>query len=198
MVPLMCPPANREQPYGRALTRAHGAHFSSRSSTLSIALLAACLFVLKQPWRHPNAYRCEAAVPICSRPGIFFASACSKHKYSSSTSVPHHRSGLLLEAGDARRQTVPTIGYSLSSEEHGPEDLVNFARRAEEVGFQYAMISDPFHPWIEKQGNSGFVWTVLGGIAQATTRLRVGTGVTCPTVRYHPAIIAQPAATVAG
>jgi G6PDH family F420-dependent oxidoreductase len=89
------------------------------------------------------------------------------------------------------------LGYSLSCEEHRPSDLVRFARRAEEVGFAYASISDHYHPWVDAQGNSPFVWSVLGGIAEATERLEVGTGVTCPTVRYHPAVIAQAAATVA-
>src|SRR5215217_1122170 len=87
------------------------------------------------------------------------------------------------------------LGYSLSSEEHRPNDLVANARRAEEVGFSFALISDHFHPWIDKQGQSPFVWSVIGGIAQATSRLELGTGVTCPTIRIHPAIIAQAAAT---
>jgi G6PDH family F420-dependent oxidoreductase len=89
------------------------------------------------------------------------------------------------------------VGYAISSEEHSPLDLVNHARRAEEVGFDFAMISDHFHPWVPSQGNSPFVWSVLGGIAQATRRLRVGTGVTCPIQRIHPAIIAQASATAA-
>jgi coenzyme F420-dependent glucose-6-phosphate dehydrogenase len=89
------------------------------------------------------------------------------------------------------------IGYALSSEEHGPNDLVQYARRAEEVGFTYAFISDHYHPWIDKQGHSPFVWSTLGGIAHATTRLRVGTGVTCPIMRTHPAIVAHAAATAA-
>lgn len=89
------------------------------------------------------------------------------------------------------------IGYALSSEEHSPANLVNFARRAEESGFTFALISDHFHPWIDLQGQSPFVWSTLGAISQATTRLRLGTGVTCPTIRIHPAIIAQAAATVA-
>ena len=89
------------------------------------------------------------------------------------------------------------IGYSLSSEEHRPPDLIGYARRAEEAGFRFALISDHFHPWVDHQGHSAFVWTVLGGIAQATERLEVGTGVTCPTIRIHPAIIAQAAATTA-
>jgi coenzyme F420-dependent glucose-6-phosphate dehydrogenase len=89
------------------------------------------------------------------------------------------------------------LGYALSSEEHQPLDLVRHARRAEEAGFPFALVSDHFHPWIDRQGQSPFVWGVLGGIALETERLRVGTGVTCPTIRTHPAIIAQAAATAA-
>ena len=91
---------------------------------------------------------------------------------------------------------MPEIGYSLSSEEHPPNDLVRHARLAEESGFTYALISDHFHPWVDSQGQSPFVWATLGGIAQATERLRVGTGVTAPIIRTHPAIVAQAAATV--
>lgn len=89
------------------------------------------------------------------------------------------------------------IGYKLSSEEHGPRALVQQARRAEEAGFSFAAISDHYHPWIDKQGQSPFVWTVIGAIAQATSRMRLGTAVTCPLLRIHPAIIAQAAATAA-
>ena len=89
------------------------------------------------------------------------------------------------------------IGYSLSSEEHPPLDLVRDARRAEEVGFEFALVSDHFHPWTDRQGQSAFVWSVIGGIAQATRRLELGTAVTCPTVRIHPALVAQAAATCA-
>jgi coenzyme F420-dependent glucose-6-phosphate dehydrogenase len=89
------------------------------------------------------------------------------------------------------------IGFKLCSEEHGPNDLVQYARRAEGAGFTFAMISDHFHPWIDRQGQSPFVWNVIGAIAQATESLRLGTGVTCPTMRIHPAIIAQAAATSA-
>jgi coenzyme F420-dependent glucose-6-phosphate dehydrogenase len=92
---------------------------------------------------------------------------------------------------------APKIGYHLSSEEHGPNDLVRYARMAEEHGFSFATISDHFHPWIDAQGQSPFVWSVLGAIAQATKRLELGTWVTCPTMRIHPAIIAQASATVA-
>ena len=87
------------------------------------------------------------------------------------------------------------IGYALSCEEHASNDLVRHARLAEEAGFTFALISDHYHPWVDQQGHSPFVWAVIGGIAQATERLRLGTGVTCPTIRIHPAIIAQAAAT---
>jgi coenzyme F420-dependent glucose-6-phosphate dehydrogenase len=92
---------------------------------------------------------------------------------------------------------VTDFGYALSSEEHGPMALVENARRAEEAGFEFAMVSDHFHPWTEAQGQSPFVWSVIGGIARETERLRLGTGVTCPTIRTHPAIIAHAAATSA-
>jgi coenzyme F420-dependent glucose-6-phosphate dehydrogenase len=89
------------------------------------------------------------------------------------------------------------LGYKLCSEEHGPNDLVRFARLAEDHGFEFGLISDHFHPWTDAQGQSPFVWSVIGGIAHATSRLVVGTGVTCPTMRIHPAIVAQAAATSA-
>src|SRR5438132_3569863 len=89
------------------------------------------------------------------------------------------------------------FGYALSSEEHAPDVLIRNARRAEEAGFTFALISDHFHPWIDRQGQSPFVWSVIGGIAEATEGLRLGTGVTCPMMRTHPAIIAQAAATCA-
>ena len=89
------------------------------------------------------------------------------------------------------------LGYALSSEEHRPSDLVRHAKAAEDAGFSFALISDHFHPWIDRQGQSPFVWSVIGGIAEATERLRLGTGVTCPTIRTHPAIVAHAAATCA-
>jgi coenzyme F420-dependent glucose-6-phosphate dehydrogenase len=89
------------------------------------------------------------------------------------------------------------LGYALSSEEHSPNQLVDNAKRAEEVGFTFSLISDHYHPWVDAQGHSAFVWAVLGGIARETERLRIGTGVTCPMIRTHPAIIAQAAATTA-
>jgi G6PDH family F420-dependent oxidoreductase len=87
------------------------------------------------------------------------------------------------------------IGYALSCEEFGPSDLLEQARLAEDHGLEALWISDHFHPWNNAQGNSPFVWTMLGAIVQ-TTSLPVATAVTCPTVRVHPAIIAQAAATV--
>ena len=89
------------------------------------------------------------------------------------------------------------VGYALSAEEHTPLALVENARRAEEAGFEFALVSDHFHPWVDEQGHSPFVWSVLGGIALATEKLRIGTGVTCPLIRIHPAILAQAAATAA-
>jgi coenzyme F420-dependent glucose-6-phosphate dehydrogenase len=87
------------------------------------------------------------------------------------------------------------FGYWLSSEEHRPLDLVRDTAKAEEQGFSFAMISDHFHPWIDAQGHSPFVWSVIGGIAATTARIHVATGVTCPLIRTHPAIVAHAAAT---
>jgi G6PDH family F420-dependent oxidoreductase len=89
------------------------------------------------------------------------------------------------------------LGFSLSSEEFDAPTLVSQAERAETAGFAFAGISDHFHPWVDAQGNSPFVWGVLGAIAARTERLELLTGVTCPTQRIHPAIIAQAAATAA-
>ena len=87
------------------------------------------------------------------------------------------------------------LGYTLSSEEHDPLTLVRNAQAAEQAGFEFLTISDHFHPWTDQQGQSPFVWSVIGAVAHATERVRIGTGVTCPTIRIHPAIIAQAAAT---
>jgi G6PDH family F420-dependent oxidoreductase len=88
------------------------------------------------------------------------------------------------------------LGYKLMSEEHGPTNLVRNANRAEQAGFDFAAISDHFFPWVEEQGHSPFAWSVLGAVANATRHIGLMTAVTCPTMRYHPAIIAQGAATV--
>jgi len=89
------------------------------------------------------------------------------------------------------------IGYFLACEEFGPADLLDQAKMAQEAGFQGLWISDHYHPWVDAQGSSPFVWSVIGGIAEATGSLRLATGVTCPLIRIHPAIIAQAAATAA-
>lgn len=89
------------------------------------------------------------------------------------------------------------FGIALSSEEHGPLELSRLAAQAEQAGFDFALISDHFHPWTSRQPHSPFVWSVLGAISQTTQRLRIGTGVTCPLQRIHPALVAQAAATTA-
>lgn len=82
------------------------------------------------------------------------------------------------------------------TEEHGPNELLENARRAEELGFDFVSISDHFHPWVSKQGHSPGAWPVLGAIAARTEKVGITTAVTCPIVRYHPAIVAQFAATL--
>src|SRR5947207_10605051 len=89
------------------------------------------------------------------------------------------------------------LGFALSSEDHPPNELVRQAQIAERAGFTFGLISDHFHPWVSEQGHSPFVWSTVGGIAQATETIRMGTGVTCPLIRIHPAIVAHAAATVA-
>ncbi len=92
---------------------------------------------------------------------------------------------------------MATYGYKLMTEEHGPSELVRNACRAEEVGFDFVAISDHYHPWLADQGHSPFAWTILGAIAARTERVQLVTAVTCPILRYHPAIVAQFAATLA-
>jgi G6PDH family F420-dependent oxidoreductase len=89
------------------------------------------------------------------------------------------------------------FGYKLMTEEHGPTALVQNAVKAEAAGFDFVSISDHFHPWLEAQGHAPFAWSVLGAIAHATSRIGITTGLTCPIIRYHPAIIAQAATTIA-
>ncbi|MBB5916025.1 G6PDH family F420-dependent oxidoreductase [Nocardia transvalensis] len=91
---------------------------------------------------------------------------------------------------------MASIGYFLASEQFGPKQLVDQARRAEQAGFERLWISDHFHPWNDAQGHSPFVWGTIGALSEAT-ELPVTTAVTCPTVRIHPAIVAQAAATAA-
>ena len=92
---------------------------------------------------------------------------------------------------------MTTFGYALAGEEHPPLDLVRNAQRAEELGFSFVSVSDHYHPWVSAQGHSGFVCSVVAGIAATTERVEVGVGVTCPTMRVHPAVVAHAAATSA-
>ncbi|MGY5047588.1 TIGR03557 family F420-dependent LLM class oxidoreductase [Streptomyces sp. 900105755] len=91
---------------------------------------------------------------------------------------------------------MAAFGYFLSCEEHSPADLVEQARMAEQAGFEALWISDHYHPWHDGQGQSPFVWSVIGALSQAVS-LPVETAVTCPLVRTHPAVVAQAAATAA-
>ncbi len=95
------------------------------------------------------------------------------------------------------RRKEPAIGFALSSEENSPQALVKLAQHAEGIGLDFCSISDHFHPWVPKQGNSPFVWSVLGAIGMTTERINIMTGVTCPILRMHPAIVAHAAATAA-
>ncbi|GAA1339742.1 TIGR03557 family F420-dependent LLM class oxidoreductase [Saccharothrix algeriensis] len=88
------------------------------------------------------------------------------------------------------------IGYTLMTEQAGPRALVDHAARAERAGFDFEVISDHYFPWLEEQGHAPYAWSVLGAVSQVTERVELMTYVTCPTVRYHPAVVAQKAATV--
>jgi G6PDH family F420-dependent oxidoreductase len=88
------------------------------------------------------------------------------------------------------------VGYTLMTEQSGPRDLVRYAVAAEEVGFDFELMSDHYSPWLTEQGHAPYAWTTLGAVAQATSRVGLMTYVTCPTLRYHPAIVAQKAATL--
>jgi G6PDH family F420-dependent oxidoreductase len=87
------------------------------------------------------------------------------------------------------------IGCKLATEAFAPNDIVAAAQRAEQAGFDFVELSDHFHPWLDNQGHSGFTWSMLGAIAATTEQIGLVTGVTCPSFRYHPAIVAQAAAT---
>ncbi|WP_148613492.1 TIGR03557 family F420-dependent LLM class oxidoreductase [Nocardioides rubriscoriae] len=88
------------------------------------------------------------------------------------------------------------FGYTLMTEQSGPRDLVSYAQHAERVGFDFEVSSDHYSPWLTEQGHAPYAWTVLGAVAQATQRVDLMTYVTCPTMRYHPAVVAQKAATL--
>jgi G6PDH family F420-dependent oxidoreductase len=88
------------------------------------------------------------------------------------------------------------VGLKLATEAFGPKEIIRQTVAAEEAGFDFVELSDHFHPWLEEQGHSGFTWSMLGSMAAQTSRIGLVTGVTAPIIRYHPAIIAQAAATV--
>jgi G6PDH family F420-dependent oxidoreductase len=88
------------------------------------------------------------------------------------------------------------LGYTMLCEQTAPKQLVSDLVRAEETGFDFSVISDHYFPWLEDQGHSPYAWSVLGAAAQASSRIGLMTFVTCPTMRYHPAVVAQKAATM--
>jgi G6PDH family F420-dependent oxidoreductase len=88
------------------------------------------------------------------------------------------------------------FGYTLMTEQSGPKDLVRYAVAAENAGFDFEVSSDHYSPWLTEQGHSPYAWAVLGAVAQATSRVELATYVTCPTMRYHPAVVAQKSATM--
>ena len=88
------------------------------------------------------------------------------------------------------------FGYTMMTEQSSPDQLVRDVRSAEEAGFDFSVTSDHYQPWLSSQGHSGYAWSILGAAAQATERIPLMTYVTCPTIRYHPAVVAQKAATM--
>ena len=88
------------------------------------------------------------------------------------------------------------FGYTLMTEQSGVKEIVSYGIRAEEVGFDFEVSSDHYSPWLMEQGHAGYAWTMLGAVAHATSRVELATYVTCPTIRYHPAVVAQKAATM--
>src|SRR3954452_10258573 len=96
--------------------------------------------------------------------------------------------------GHARRMT--DFGYTMMTEQSRPDRLVSELQLAEDAGFDFSVVSDHYQPWLESQGHAGYAWSILGAAAQATARIPLMTYVTCPTLRYQPAVVAQKAATV--
>lgn len=88
------------------------------------------------------------------------------------------------------------FGYTLMTEQSGPRDLVRYAAMAEDAGFDFELCSDHYSPLAGQPGDAPYAWSVLGAVAQATERVELMTDVTCPTMRYHPAVVAQMAATM--
>ena len=88
------------------------------------------------------------------------------------------------------------FGYTMMTEQSPPDQLVRDLQKAEQAGFDFSVCSDHYQPWLESQGHAGYAWSILGAAAWATERIGLMSYVTCPTIRYHPAIVAQKAATV--
>jgi G6PDH family F420-dependent oxidoreductase len=95
-----------------------------------------------------------------------------------------------------RERITMQIGYTLMTEQSAPRDLVRYAGLAEAAGFDFEVMSDHYSPWLDEQGHAGYAWAMLGAVTQVTERVELMTYVTCPTVRYHPAVVAQKAATI--
>jgi len=91
---------------------------------------------------------------------------------------------------------MPSYGYTLMTEQSGPRQLVRYAAAAERAGFDFEVMSDHYFPWLREQGHAGYAWSMLGAVSQVTDRVELMTYVTCPIMRYHPAVVAQKAATV--
>ena len=107
-------------------------------------------------------------------------------------------SGRLAAKSDSVEGEVMTsFGYTMMTEQSRPDQLVKDVVAAEAAGFDFSVCSDHFQPWLAEQGHAGYAWSILGAAAQATSRIGLMTYVTCPSIRYHPAIVAQKAATVA-
>src|SRR4051812_19261839 len=192
------PPCRRLQPSAMS-PRASASGSSLSSSTETASCWAWCA-----P-KCPRSTRARASSRSCSRHrrrcGRAFRCASSRQAWTTParrTSWSPGPTGTCWASCDgtsSRGSDRMEIGYWLSSEEHDPRVLVRNAVRAEELGFTSAMISDHFHPWIREQGQASFVWAVIGAIANATSELRVGTGVAAPLIRMHPAVVAHAAAT---
>jgi G6PDH family F420-dependent oxidoreductase len=91
---------------------------------------------------------------------------------------------------------MTAFGYTMMCEQSRPDQMVRDVQMAEEAGFDFSVTSDHYQPWLDSQGHSGYAWAILGAAAQATERIGLMSYVTCPTLRYHPAVVAQKAATV--
>jgi G6PDH family F420-dependent oxidoreductase len=91
---------------------------------------------------------------------------------------------------------MTTFGYTLMTEQSGPRELVRYAAAAEQAGFDFEVMSDHYFPWLDAQGHAAYAWSILGAVSQVTDRVELMTYVTCPSMRYHPAVVAQKAATV--